>query len=129
MTCIWRPPLYGGHFCQVPRVAAIDRFDCISFQVPALIGWMLAIGSGLTLCYITYDYRKDGAHACMHAYIYSIIYTHILTYIYMCVCHYVCVCVCMCVCVCACVRADGQLWLYQRKDVKTRKKWSSEIRK
>ena len=29
MTCIWRPPLYGGHFCQVPRVATIDRFDCI----------------------------------------------------------------------------------------------------
>ena len=29
MTYIWRPPLYGGHFCQVPRVVAIDRFDCI----------------------------------------------------------------------------------------------------
>ena len=32
MTCIWRPPLYGGHFCQVPRVAAIDRFDCIYIE-------------------------------------------------------------------------------------------------
>ena len=33
MTCIWRPPLYGGHFCQVPRVAAIDRFDCIYIYI------------------------------------------------------------------------------------------------
>ncbi|XP_041377307.1 nose resistant to fluoxetine protein 6-like [Gigantopelta aegis] len=31
-------------------------------QIPALIGWILAIGCGLTLSYITYDYRKDGAH-------------------------------------------------------------------
>ena len=33
MTCIWRPPLYGSHFCQVPRVAAIDRFDCIYIYI------------------------------------------------------------------------------------------------
>jgi hypothetical protein len=24
-----RPPLYNGHFFGVPRVAVVDRFDCI----------------------------------------------------------------------------------------------------
>ena len=53
MTCIWRPSVYGGHFCQVPRVAAIDRFDCIyiyiyfSFQ-PVLHDWC---NKGRGVCY------------------------------------------------------------------------------
>ena len=33
MTCIWQPPLHGGHFCQVPRVTAIDRFDYIYINI------------------------------------------------------------------------------------------------
>ena len=58
MTCIWRPPLYGGHFCQVPRVAAIDRFDCI---------------------YI-YIYIYIYVCVCVYIYIYIYIYTHTHTH-------------------------------------------------
>ena len=72
MTCIWRPPLYGGHFCQVPRVAAIDRFDCI---------------------YI-YIYRY--VCVCMYICIYVCMYVCVYIHVYVCVVGiYVCVCVYM----------------------------------
>ncbi len=30
-------PMYNGHFCVVPKVAVVDRFDCICYQFQIIV--------------------------------------------------------------------------------------------